>query len=229
MKIRPISRPPRIAPARYRSGHVGLQRLGVVGRHARRPLEPDAAPLEEGEVGLVADQREDGFGRDRPFASRADDADRVGLDREHARLEERADGARGDPVLEVRLDPVLDPVRQGRRPDGRASPAPRAGTGRAPPPRPSSCRRPRRRRGRERDIPRRSASGRADARRPGTASRRGLWKNPVARIAAGASSERARARRVRTVRSAAARARLDRLDRRLGARPRRRTARRRSR
>src|SRR6266536_1318652 len=41
-------------------GDVGLEGLQVVGGNAVGSFEEDAAALEEGEVGLVADQRENG-------------------------------------------------------------------------------------------------------------------------------------------------------------------------
>src|SRR5262245_3569560 len=83
-------------------GDVGLQRFRIVGRNPVFALEADAAALEEGEVRLVADQREDGVRGDSPFPLRRGDADEIGADLPDRRSKERADRPGRDPVLEIR-------------------------------------------------------------------------------------------------------------------------------
>src|SRR6266540_1411907 len=89
-------------------GDVGLEGLEIMGGDAVGPFEEDAAALEEGEVGLVADQREDGVRAERLFPGGTFDENRVAADLLDACLEERADLPGADAVLQVRLDPVLD-------------------------------------------------------------------------------------------------------------------------
>ena len=79
-----------------------------MGGDAVGPFERDAAALEEGEVRLVTDQREDGVGRERLLPGGAFDEDRAARDLQDARSEERPDLSRPDPILQVGLDPVLD-------------------------------------------------------------------------------------------------------------------------
>ncbi len=61
-------------------GDVGFEGLQVVGGNAVGSLEEDAAALEEGEVRLVTDQREDGVRAERLFSGGTFDENRVAAD-----------------------------------------------------------------------------------------------------------------------------------------------------
>src|ERR1700693_5503949 len=89
-------------------GDIGFERLQVVRGDAVGPFERNAAALEEREIRLVADQREDGAGGELLPAGAPLHSDAVRLDRLDAGAEEGPDLAGGDPVLQVGLDPVLD-------------------------------------------------------------------------------------------------------------------------
>ncbi len=113
--------PPDLPATEDRTGQVevrdvGFQGFRVVGRNALLPFEADPAPLEEREVGLVADQRKDRVRAHGFLTARSLDAHRVGKDLHDARPEQRPDGARADAVLEVGLDPVLHAFRQALAP-----------------------------------------------------------------------------------------------------------------
>jgi len=89
---------------------IGLQSLGIVGRHAVGTLETDPGLFEEREIRLVADQRKDGVGADRETALRTVDEHRVGSDLEDPGAEDSPDRSGADAIFQIRLDPVLHTV-----------------------------------------------------------------------------------------------------------------------
>lgn len=99
--------------AHEQAAHVRLEGVGIVARLERRGIDLDPGADEQGRVGVIAGQQEHGARGQLFAAAGALDRHRVGADREQARLEQAADRAVLDAVLDVGTNPVLDRVGEG--------------------------------------------------------------------------------------------------------------------
>src|SRR5580765_3808528 len=94
------------------SRNVALQRLGIKRRLARYGVEMHSQALDKGEIRMVTGQREDLLCGKPLFTSGVTHDYFLRSNFLHVRFKHRLDLPRFDPVLDIRLYPILDRLAQ---------------------------------------------------------------------------------------------------------------------